>query len=83
MDRYKVNELSDEYETTLIIGVPPRRRDFWKVLRRRYVPEVQIVKRATWKGINRDLKQVWTDPSLVEQLNARSPLMEMLEREVS
>lgn len=68
MDRYKVEALSDEYEITYVVPVAPTRRDLWKILRGKYKPQVKEGKTLTWKGMNRVLKEVWTDPALIAQL---------------
>ena len=72
----RIDSESDEYEVTTVEPIPPRKRDWWAVLRGRYTPKVKKVKRLTVKGMNRALKQTWTAEKM--GLNNTTPFLENL-----
>lgn len=66
---------SDEFTTVSYEAVPPRKRDFWRVLLGRWKPEVRRVERLTVKGFDRLLRQTWTPERVEAQMLAPNPLL--------
>lgn len=68
---------SDEYESVSYVAVPPRKRDFWKVLTGRYKPRVQREVHLTAKGVSRVLKKAFgTSEATTAMLDQPNPLFE-------
>jgi hypothetical protein len=63
-----------KFKVTTVEPVPPRRRDFWRVLLGRYEPRVVRRTRLTAAGMSREIKKVWTAPALAA-LMYDSPLL--------
>lgn len=75
---YVIPSKSKYYHPTVIEVVPPRRRDFWRVLLGRFVPTLKVSRGLTSLGFHRTLKHVWWGPTMQKQLYASSPLLERL-----
>jgi hypothetical protein len=71
---YVIPSPDDHYGPWVIGAIPPRKRDFWKVLRGKWKPEVYVTQRLTLKGTNRVIKSVYTHERLTEQLADSLPL---------
>lgn len=65
---------SDEFIRVGYRASSPRKRDFWRVLRGRWKPEVNRVETYTCKGLDRELKSAWTSEKVREQWLDPSPL---------
>lgn len=52
------------HEHVSVVGVPPRRRDFWRVLRGRYRPLVRVQRTITVKGASHIVKDVYSRESV-------------------
>lgn len=71
---------SDEWTRVGYAADAPRKRDFWKVIRGKWQPEVRRVERLTVAGLNRTLKEVWSAEALKEQMFDSNPLLGLVER---
>jgi hypothetical protein len=70
---------SDEFRVVSVVGVMPRRRDFWRVLWGTYRPLVVRRSAVTLAGVSKTLKEVWTGDKLSAQFYSDNPLFESLE----
>lgn len=78
---YVVPSDSDQWGPLVISARPPRRRDFWRVLRGRYVPRLKLSRTLTLKGSEVRIANVWDGATLpVEQLHQNSYLLDMIEQ---
>jgi hypothetical protein len=80
-ERIRSEAESTKYESVSYRAVRPRKRDFWKVLTGRYVPEVVREVSLTVEGMNRALKEVWTGETMERRLYKDSPLFELVDRD--
>jgi hypothetical protein len=71
---------SNEDVNVVVEAVPPTWRDIWSILRGTYKPMVRRRRTTTAAGLCKTIKEVWTAPSVKEQLYADSPLLDLLKR---
>lgn len=69
---------SDEDHNVFVVAVKPTWRDVPAILRGRYVPRVERIRRATPQGVCRAVSEIWTAPKVREQLYGANPLLTML-----
>jgi hypothetical protein len=74
--RYVIPSPDDHYGPWVVTASKPRKRDFWKVLRGKWEPQLTVSQALTMKGMNRELKFVYHGPTLAEQLHDSSLLFE-------
>jgi hypothetical protein len=75
VDRLWSEAESTEDFTVEYVAIPPRRRDWLRVLLGRYTPEVRRLRRFTLAGLNRELKEQYTS-GIRAAMNDASPFLE-------
>jgi hypothetical protein len=76
--QYIIPSRSKYWGPWIIEAEGPRKRDFWKVLRGRWIPQIKVLHSYTMAGYNRELKETY-GPRLAKQLNEASPLLELFD----
>jgi hypothetical protein len=76
--QYIIPSRSKYYGPWIIDSTRPRKRDFWKVLRGKWVPQIRVSRHFTMAGYDRMLKETY-GPRLSKQLNEASPLLEFFD----